>query len=170
MDVITYIQTQFLGLRERQSVVTLAGITEAQLNHILPAGANKIGAILLHAIQGEDLFIQKFFQHKPLVWESQGWSSRVGIPHPPSGDVGWEEARLADLQLEPILAYQQAVCAETDAYLARLTPEALDSPVEYFGYQVPIAYLLINLTEHTAEHLGEIAALRGILERMNEPG
>ena len=164
MDVITYIKTQFIGLRERQSRVTLVGITDEQINRIPPSGANKIGAILLHAIQGEDLFIQKFFQEKPLVWESQCWSEKIGIPDPPSGDRGWEEARLTDLKLAPILEYHQAVCVETDDYLTSLTAEVLDREVPFFGYQVPIAYLLINLTEHTAEHLGEIAALRGILE------
>jgi hypothetical protein len=164
MDVITYIKTQFIGLRDRQSVVTLAGITDEQLNRIPPTGANKVGAILLHAIQSEDLFVQKFLQQKPLVWESQGWSDSIGIPDPPSGDKGWEEARQTELKLAPILAYHQAVCAETDAYLASLTPAALDSEVLFFGYQIPIAYLLINVTEHIAEHFGEIAALRGILE------
>jgi hypothetical protein len=164
MDVITYIKTQFIGLRDRQANGTLAGITDEQLNRIPPGAANKIGAILLHAIQGEDLFIQNFFQQKPLVWESQGWSEKIGIPDPPSGDKGWDEARHADLQLAPILAYHQAVCAETDAYLSTLTPEALDCEVPFYGYQVPLAYLLINITQHTAEHLGEIAAIKGILE------
>ena len=164
MEVISYIKTQFIGLRERQSLVTLAGITDEHINYIPPSGANKIGAILLHAIQGEDLFFQKFFQEKPLVWESQCWSDKIGIPDPPSGDRGWDEARQADLKLAPILDYHQAVCAETDAYLSCLTPEALDREVPFFGYQVPIAYLLINVTEHIAEHLGEIAVLRGILE------
>jgi hypothetical protein len=167
MDVISYIQTQFIGLRDRQAAVTLAGITDEQLNRIPPDGANKIGAILLHAIQSEDLFIQKFFQDKPLVWESQCWSDTIGIPDPPSGDIGWDEARQADLKLAPILTYHQAVCAETDAYLSCLTPEALDREVPFFGYQVPLAYLLINLTAHIAEHLGEIAALKGILEIKN---
>ncbi len=162
MDAITYFQIQLAALR-RQASNTLAEITDEQLNWPPPGAANKIGVTLLHAISGEDLFIQQLIQARPLVWETQDFSKKIGIPYPPGGPRGWDEARQADLKLAAVMQYQEAVCQATEAYLAGLTPEELDRKVPFFGGpEQPLALLLAGLVCHTSEHLGEIGALKGV--------
>lgn len=161
MDAIDYLQLQFAALHERFGM-PLAGLTDDQLNWLPPGSANKIGSILLHAIAGEDLFIQQHLQGQPLLWNSQRWGETIGIPYPPSGPRGWDEARQATLRLADILPYQQAVFAATAAYLAALTPAALDGRLPFYGYEFPRAQLLAMSLLHTAEHAGEISAIKGL--------
>jgi hypothetical protein len=161
MDAITYLELQVAALR-RQANMTLAETTDQQLNWSPPGTANSIAVTLLHNIAGEDLFIQSILQGKALVWETQGWGEKIGIAQAPGGGQGWEEARQATFTLAPILAYQEAVSEATHAYIAGLTPEALDRPVPVFGAEQPVGAVLALVISHILGHLGEIAAIKGI--------
>jgi hypothetical protein len=161
MDSITYLQHQFTALR-RQVNTTLEGLTDEQLNWTPPGQANKIGVTLLHTVGGEDWMINTWMQGKPLLWETQGWASRVGVAAAPGGPGSWDEVRNATLTLASLMAYQEAVCEATSAYLAALTPEDLDRPVDVFGSVRPLAVVLIIVESHILGHMGEIAALKGV--------
>jgi hypothetical protein len=162
MDTITYIHHQFDALR-RQVNTTLADLSDEQLNWTPPGLANKIGVTLLHTVGGEDWMIQSWLQGKPMLWETQGWGARIGVATPAGGsESSWEEARQATLKLAPILAYQEAVCEATGAYLAALTPEELERPVQIFNRDRPAAHLLVIVESHILGHMGEIAALKGV--------
>ena len=54
-----------------------------------------------------------------------------------------------------------AVRAETDAYLAGLTPEELDRKVTTFMGELPVGAVLALFIGHQAHHLGEVSALKG---------
>ena len=161
MNTIDYIQRQFDALR-RQTNATLADLTDEQLNWAPPGLTNKIGVTLLHAVAGEDMMIHAWLQGKPALWETQGWGTRIGVATPPGGGGGWDEACWATLKLASLMAYQEAVCEATSAYLAALTPEELDRTVQLFGSDRPAADVLVLVENHVLGHLGEIAALKGI--------
>lgn len=75
----------------------------------------------------------------------------------------WEEAKKAKLSVAPILAYWQAVRAETHAYVTGLAPDELERKVPLFeGQSYPVATVLALMAEHTAHHVGEITAPKGV--------
>jgi uncharacterized damage-inducible protein DinB len=161
MNVTDYIQRQ-LALAHRLSDNALAEITDEQFNWTPPGTLSSIGAILAHSLATEDFLIQEVIQNKPLIWESGGWGEKVGLPVMPGIGQGWEEARGKALKVAPLLAYQQAVRAAVDAYLAQLTAEELDRPVELRGNARPVADRLVLAVVHASQHAGEIAAIRGM--------
>jgi len=161
MDSITYLQQQFTALR-RQVNTTLADLTDEKLNWTPPGQANKIGVTLLRTVGGEDWMISTWLQGKPPLWETRGWAAKIGVATPPGGGGSWDEARQATLELASLMAFQEAVCEATSAYLATLTPEDLDRPVDVFGSERPLATVLIIVESHILGHMGEIAALKGV--------
>ena len=168
MEIREYIQAQMAG-SYRLSDAAIQGTTEEQFNWAPPGAANPIKATLLHTIAGEDLFIQGVFQGQKRLWETQEWGARIGISMPPGRGGGWDEARSKTLALEPMLEYQKAVRAATDAYLARVTPEELDRKVLFAGEQRAVAEVLVILAVHIAGHAGEISGLKGVQGDMGLP-
>jgi hypothetical protein len=161
MDAKTYIQQQTASMRSLVSDVT-KDTTEDQFNWLPPGTLNPISAVLIHIVGGEDFFVQNILQGKPRVWETQAWGSQIGIQIPPSPGHDWDACRCTRLALAPVLGYAQAVQAATEAYLAGLTAEELDRPVNFVGRMVPVAQMLALLVAHAAGHAGEIAALKGM--------
>ena len=145
------------------SEAAMAGVTEAQLNWNPPEHAvNPIKTALVHVVAGEDMFIQRIFLDRPLLWETGQWGAKIGLPYPPGGGRGWDEARNAWLPLTPVLDYAQAACSATNDYLANLTEEELDRSVSLFGRQLTVAATLARLVTHIACHAGEIATVKGM--------
>lgn len=161
MDAKEYIQLQFANVRRVSDAVT-ADLTDQLLQWAPPGTVDSIGVILLHCIGAEDGFVQGNFQHKPLVFQTEGWADMIGVSTIPNPRGGWEEARGAKLSVAPLLEYQQAVRASTDAYLAELTDEELRQQVSFAGSERTVAYMLALSCEHTAHHMGEVSALKGI--------
>lgn len=162
METLEYIQRSIASLRGLTGA-TMTGLTDELANWAPPGMSNSIAVTLLHTIGGEDTFIQAWAQQKPRLWESQGWSERVGLAILPGdeGD-GWESARGKTLPLAAILEYQEAVCGATSAYLASLSAEDLDAKMILLGGEHPRADMFILLVSHISAHLGEIAALKGV--------
>jgi len=161
MEVMEYIRRQMAAAR-RLLDATLQDTTEEQFNWLPPGTANSIKAGLLHTLGSEDRFIQVLIQGKPRLWESEGWSQKVGLALPPGHDGGWEEIKATTVGMAPILAYMQAVRVATDAYLAGLSAGGLDREVAWLGGQRAVADMLAMLANHIAGHAGEIAAIKGI--------
>ncbi len=161
MDVKTYIQTQFAGAH-RLIDAAIGGTSDEQFNWLPPGLANPIKASFIHLVVSEDLFIQQIIRGRPQVWVTGGWAEKIGLPIPPGGGRGWAEIKSATVALAPVLAYQEAVRAATDAYLATLTPEELDRSISLFGNPAPVANALTVVVSHIMGHAGEIAALKGL--------
>jgi hypothetical protein len=161
MNVTDYIQRQ-LALAHRLSDNALVDITDEQANWTPPGTLSSIGAILAHSLATEDYLFQTVIQASPPIWETGGWGEKIGLPVMPGIGQGWEEARGKALKVAPLLAYQQAVRAAADAYLAQLTAEELDRPVALRGNERPVADRLVLAVVHASQHAGEIAAIRGM--------
>jgi hypothetical protein len=158
--------TQFVRLQVAEarslSDAAMAGVEDEQFNWSPPGTINPIKSAWLHAVAGEDIFIQSIIQGQPPLWATGGWAGRIGLVQAPGGGQGWEEANRTELALAPVLAYAEAVCIATNNYLARLTDDELDRQVSLFGRESSVAAVLARFAVHIAGHAGEIAAVKGI--------
>lgn len=162
MDVIAYIQQQIAGAR-RLFDAAMQNTTDEQLNWQPPAATvNPISVTALHVLGSEDAFIQQILLGQPRLWDSGGWASKIGVAEPPGRGGGWDEVRNATIAVDAVLAYQAALRAATDAYLAALTAEELERPVHVMGSERPAATILILLAHHACSHAGEIATVKGM--------
>lgn len=162
METIAYIQQQIAGAR-RLFDAALQNTTDEQLNWRPPVDTvNPISVTALHVLGSEDIFIQQILLGQPRLWESEGWANKLGVAEPPGRGGGWDEVRNATISVEAVLAYQAALRAATDTYLATLTAEALDRPVNVMGGERPLATVLILLAHHACSHAGEIATVKGM--------
>lgn len=160
MDAVEFIVRQIHAL-QRQIDATMEGMT-AELFHWQPPGVtNAIHAIFLHLNSAEDRFIQSAALGQLSLWERDGWKEKIGI-HAAGRGNSWAELHDATSMLPAALAYQTAVRAATEAYLAALTPEELTRKIQFLGAERSIADMLTILVVHGASHAGEIAALKGV--------
>ena len=139
----------------------LQGLTEEQLNWTPPGETNTIGTILLHVTGTDDRFVNVLARGGQAVWERDNWAERVGFPGIPGRAGFWAEANAHPFALSPLLAYQAAVRASLDEYVAALTDEELSRTMQALGSEQPIAAILGLVVVHQAHHFGEIAALKG---------
>lgn len=159
MDTLDYIQREVASMR-RLFGSTMEGMTDELLNAPAIGVANTIGATLIHLITSEEFFMQKLLQGNPMLWDDAGWNKKVGLDIPSNENI-WTEVSKVTLSLTALLQYQQAVNAQTEAYLSSLKPEDLDRMVDMFGEQHPVADVISLVIGHATSHLGEIAALKG---------
>ena len=162
METIAYIQQQIAGAR-RLFDAALQNTTNEQLNWRPPVDTvNPISVTALHVLGSEDVFIQQILLGQPRLWESEGWANKIGVAEPPGRGGGWDEVRSATISVEAVLAYQAALRTATDAYLATLTAQELERPVNVMGGERPLATVLILLAHHACSHAGEIATVKGM--------
>jgi uncharacterized damage-inducible protein DinB len=161
MDILEYIRSSITAAHQ-QTDDSMKDTSHDQLNWPTPGTANTISAIFVHLLNSEDFFVQDILQGKPRIWEQGHWDDITGVKDTPGYGGNWDGFKKMTLALEPLLAYQQAVRAATDSYLAKLTPEELDRKVEFGDGKSTVADILILLTSHTLCHAGEIAAVKGV--------
>ena len=106
----------------------------------------------------EDYFIHTSILGKSRLWESEGWSAKLGM----SPDLG-RNWGITIPDLAAFQTYAAAVHAATDAYAATVTAAELDRVVTIFSNQRPVANVLTILAIHTAGHGGEIATIKAAL-------
>lgn len=168
MTLVEYIQQQ-IRMTRWGGAEAFADLTDAQFNWTPPGRANSIAVTLLHAFGIEDAFIQGKLLQQPQLWESGGWGAKVGMAEIPNLGNAWAGTRAVTLAKEPVLAYGQAVQAATERYLATLTADMLDLPVQMGPRMGTAADLLSILVIHNISHSGEIAALKGIQGLQGQP-
>ena len=149
---------------------TLADVTQAQLDFLPPGLANPLGATYAHVVCSEDMIVQGMFRGlAPLsasTWRDRtGLSEPMPLPGPDWADYGpW--TRRVKVDLPALRTYALEVSQQTDSWLAGLTDQDLDRPMDLSGiglgqhtWDTAIASLLAN---HLATQTGEIAVLKGI--------
>jgi hypothetical protein len=70
--------------------------------------------------------------------------------------------------MKDILDYHEAVRAKTISYLGNLDPREFDKPVKLPFGEFNVGGIFGLIISHTAEHLGEISYLRGMLRGMDK--
>ena len=161
METLEFIR-RLIAAGHRQLDASMKDITPDQFNWTPTGTANPISATYIHSLNSEDFFVQALLQGKPRLWEENGCAEKTGIVKTPGYGGGWEEFKTMRVDITPLLEYQQAVWAATDAYLANLAPAELERMVKFAGGERSLADMLMLTASHTLGHAGEISALKGI--------
>jgi hypothetical protein len=141
---------------------TMADVAPEQVHWSPPGKAIPIGASYAHALTGEDGVLRGMVQKTAPLFASV-WAGRAGLSEPPPQGLDWDEwSRRVQIDLPALRAYGQAVYAATDAYLASLTPEDLDTEIDGFTGREKLGSFLMSLALHVGWHTGEISSVKGL--------
>ena len=168
MNTIAALREQ-LGIAHWALEATMDGVTPEQFRWQPPGTANSIADNYLHLVVGEDGVVQGLLQGKAPLSAST-WTGKTGLSIPPPGAhgspdwAGW--VREVEIDLPALREYAQAVYAATDQYVAGLTEADLDRKIDLsaFGFEMQsLNWVLFTFViAHAADHMGEIAVLKGI--------
>lgn len=161
MDSVTLLKSAFDGAHDWYQG-TVAGLTADQAN-ALPAGrAHPIGSQMAHVLHSEDAMVGMLTGQAPL-WERDGHGARLGLPMLFSQTA--EGSRAFRVDPADLADYTAAVFAQTNDYVASLTPADLERPIDLSSWGIGVmplgAVLTRMLLGNTFAHTGEIAALKG---------
>ncbi len=184
MDIKQFILAG-LDNTKRATDRALEGLTPEEFKWQPRPDANSIGLILYHMARFEDSFIQFVIQHKPQLWESENWCSKLEKEKTDSGShyTAEQVANFCVPDLKKLQDYSTAVRKQTIEFIQSLTPEKLDAKVELppFGpppqpgqpprrppFEPIVGSLLLMTITHLAEHAGEISYIRGLKRGMDK--
>ena len=170
MELQRYIGRDLSGLKMAMERV-LDSLTQQEVSWRPASGCNSIGLILFHAARSEDSMIQGILQGKPEIWKSEKWYEKLNLPAEEEGShytVDQVNAFLVP-ELSNIMAYYDAVRAQTKEYLKGMALEDFDRIVTFpnFG-EFPAATIFSIIISHTSQHVGEISFLRGMQRGMDK--
>ena len=122
-----------------------------------------ISSIYAHIVFGEDGIVNGMLQGKPLLFTEQGFDKKTGVPHPGGPFQNEDWASSVKMDLAPFQEYATAVFAQTDAYLAGLSDAEMERKVTGPLGETTVGWMVVNiLATHFPQHLGEIAAIKGV--------
>lgn len=158
------------------------GLTESQLHWQPETNPNHITFAIWHAYRSEDEIIHGLLMQKPSVFVRDGWAARLPVAEPgnPPFGTGLDREQIARvrLPLADILEYALAVGEAIQSYADSLSAEdaAVEIPLPFF---TPVYPMIDRLTRaevlsffcigHTAEHLGEVQYIKGLLGLTGAP-
>lgn len=163
------------GLEEadRDMAIAMNGLTAAERRHQPGPESNHIDFIVWHVARVEDMWIQMFAQGKPPIWESGGWSEKLGIP---TKEIGFgftiEQARdLPVYDYDLMDEYAKEVRASTLAYIDTATVEELSKPRKTPNPNWDpfcMGFALARIQVELNQHIGNIAYIRGLQRGINQ--
>jgi hypothetical protein len=134
------------------------------LNNSVPgAKIGSIASIYAHMAFAEDGIINGMILGKPLLYVDQGWEAKTGIQHPDGPRQSEDWASTVKMDLSTFKDYATAVFAQTDAFFAGLSDADMDRKIQGPIGETTVGWMTVNiLSTHFPQHLGEIAALKGV--------
>ncbi len=169
MELKDYIKNELDGLK-RNSGRILNTLTPQELMWRPACGCNSMGLILFHVARSEDLFVQTRIQNQPQVWESGKWYDKLNMAESEIGahyNIDQVNA-FSPPDMKDLLEYYDAVRAKTLDYLSSLTPEVFERKVKLAFGEFTVAGVFSLIVSHTAQHMGEISYLRGMIRGMDK--
>ena len=170
METKDYIKLELGGLK-RGFARALKDLTQQEMMWRPASGCNSMGLILLHVARSEDSFIQARVLGKSQVWVAEKWYEKMNLTADDTGShLTVDQVNCFPVpELKDILDYYDAVRAKTLEYVKGLQPEDFDKKISMppFG-DLTIAAILSIIINHSAQHIGEISYLRGLLRGMDK--
>jgi len=146
----------------------VGGLTTEELAYRPDADANSIAWLVWHLARVEDDHIAEVAGLEQ-VWTAQGWADRFGLPFPVSAHgYGHTSADVAQVVVpgDLLVGYHEAVHAQTVGYLSGLRPADLDRVVDTrWEPPVTLGVRLVSVVDDGAQHIGQAAYVRGLIER-----
>jgi hypothetical protein len=146
---------------------TMSEVGAAAVHAPMPGVCNPIDATYAHLVIGEDGFVNGLLGGAAPLFASE-WAGRTGLSELPPQDADWSDwATRVQIDVPALKRYGAAVAVATDAYIAALSPEDLDTPIDLssfgFGQRSRGWVLGSGVLAHVLSHWGEICALQGVL-------
>jgi len=169
MEIKDYVKNEFDSLK-RTSTRVLDTMTQQELMWRPASGCNSSGLILFHVARSEDSFVQTRLQGKPQIWESGKWHHKLNMGEAETGShYAVDQVNAFRVpNMKELLDYYDAVRVSTLDYLSSLTPDAFNKVIKLPFGEFTVAGVLSLVVSHTAQHLGEISYLRGMLRGMDK--
>lgn len=147
----------------------LDGAAPEHLTARLDPEANTLAWLAWHLARVQDAQVASAFG-APEVWTAQGWAERFGLPLE-EADTGYGHTpeqvglvRVSDTGL--LLDHLDAVHARTVEHLRTLTGDDLERVLDpAYDPPVTLGVRLVSVLADDLQHVGQVALLRGLLER-----
>ena len=167
MNIDAVLADAFTRVREQVPDV-VGGLDEDDLAWRPDADANSIAWLVWHLTRIADDHVAEVAGTEQ-VWTSDGWYERFGLPYPPGAHgYGHSPAEVAAVRVpsDLLAGYHDAVTEALLAYVGTLTPHDLDRVVdESWDPPVTLGVRLVSVVSEAAQHVGQAAYIRGLLER-----
>ncbi|MFI7483520.1 DinB family protein [Kocuria sp. M1R5S2] len=135
----------------------------------MPGGhANSVAWLVWHAARQQDAQVAELAGTEQ-VWTAEGWAARFGLDLPDGsmgfGDGPEDVARVRVGAPELLRHYLEAVVERTVGYARGLSDAQLDDVVDP-AWDPPVTrgVRLVSTVDDAAQHLGQAAYVRGLLE------
>jgi hypothetical protein len=165
LDAIAMLRQQYKGAHDLFQA-TMKDVTEEQVHWAPPGVANPLGATYIHVVGAEDFLLSRAREAKPLSMTTFEGKTGVSEPPPPPGPGLDDWARRVKIDMSQLGTYAQAVYQQTDDWLASMSADDLDRPIDMarFGMgEQPLSTLVAGIVlQHINNHLGEISCLKGL--------
>ncbi len=146
----------------------VAGLTVEQLAFRVDERANPIAWLVWHLTRVQDDHLADAAGTEQ-VWTSGGWAGRFDLPFDESATgYGHSSGEVAEVRVAPdlLIGYHDAVHAATVAYVGGLVDSDLDRIVDTaWDPPVSLGVRLVSVLDDGAQHAGQAAFVRGIVER-----
>jgi hypothetical protein len=144
---------------------TAGDVTAEQARWLPPGKALPLGAHYAHVVLSEDMVINGMLQDSPPL-AATTWAGRTGVSALPPEGFEWSQwAKEVQVDLPALRQYAQAVYANTDEYLASLSDDDLNRPLDMSAVgagQQTLGWMINIMLEHVANHCGELSCLKGL--------
>jgi uncharacterized damage-inducible protein DinB len=157
-----------LGRVEESERMALEGLSAEQLAWRPSEQANSIGWLAWHLTRVQDDHVSEI-AGQPQAWVADGWHQRFGKPADPNDTgFGYSPEQVAALQVDSpkvLLEYHQAVHQRSLEYLKQVTCADLDRVIDKrWNPPVTAGVRLISVVDDCAQHVGQMAYIRGLIE------
>lgn len=167
MDTKDLLLEAFGRIPERARDV-VAGLTADQLAARVDGRANSIAWLVWHLARVQDDHVADV-AGTTQVWISDGWAGRFGLPlEIQDHGFGHTPQQVAQVVVDAEMLgwYHDAVHARTVAYVQDLRDVDLERVIDRrWDPPVTLAVRLVSVVDDCAQHVGQAAFVRGILER-----
>ena len=162
LEVIRQGMTQMHGMLDK----AVSQMTADQLNHRSEEGVSAFFS-LWHYVRTEDNIVNYCAQRRNTVWLADGWNEHFNL-HRTAQGTGMTKEQADAVILNDVdgwLAYQQAVWAASDEWLAGLAPDNLEDEILIKPAPPMTTWQALTgmLLYHGFRHIGELEHARGQL-------
>ena len=147
----------------------LSGLTNEELHRQPRSDCNSIAWLAWHLTRAQDDHIASLAGQEQM-WVADGWHERFGMEPDPSnigfGHTPEQVAAFRAPDAQTLLDYHNAVLGRSKAYLASLPAAGLDRELDEPQWKevVTVGIRLVSVINEEAQHAGQIAYLRGLLQ------
>lgn len=146
----------------------VTGLDEEQLAYRVDPAANSIAWLVWHLARVEDDHVSEVAGREQ-AWTADGWAERFALPFDLAAHgYGQDAAEVGQVRAgaDLLLGYYRAVSARSLDYLATLTDADLDRVVDdRWDPPVTLGVRLVSVVDDAAQHAGQAAYVRGVIER-----